>query len=69
MCGTIVKFKTDLGADITIMDERNYRNEPEKPHLQPTFFTLGSPGGQVPGVGQFSAVVNFKTSSSDSQSL
>jgi hypothetical protein len=60
MAGTVVNFKIDTGADVSIMSESCYNSLPHKPELNPCNIPLRSPGGKVTIRGQFIAKVTRK---------
>ena len=50
---SLVEFKIDTGADITVMTEKTYNKLPDKPKLAKTTVSATSPGGEVECIGRF----------------
>ncbi|XP_024119315.1 uncharacterized protein LOC112140549 [Oryzias melastigma] len=53
--GTVVRFRIDTGADITVISENTYHNLPKRPSLEETKATFTSPGGKMVCKGRFHA--------------
>ena len=57
---SLVDFKIDTGADITVMTEKTYSKLPDKPQLARTTVSATSPGGEVECIGKFLATCLHK---------
>ncbi|XP_063042998.1 uncharacterized protein K02A2.6-like [Engraulis encrasicolus] len=57
---SLVDFKIDTGADITVMTEKTYSKLPNKPQLAKTTVSATSPGGEVVCIGKFLATCLHK---------
>lgn len=52
---TVVPFKIDTGADVSIISDQTYRNLKRKPQLKRSNIVLTSPGGRLSVKGEFTA--------------
>ena len=57
---TVVNFKIDTGADISVMSDKSYRQLKRKPELSQSEVRLTSPGGRLTVRGEFYAKTCYK---------
>lgn len=57
MNGTVVDFKIDCGADVTVISSETYRQLHERPKLKSANVSLDSPGGKLSCDGHFIAKI------------
>ena len=60
ICGSVVTFKIDTGADATMMSEATFNSLRGKPRLQKSTSLLTSPAGHLDCIGNFVEETDFK---------
>ena len=60
ICGSVVTFKIDTGADATVMSEATFNSLRRKPRFQKSMSLLTSPAGHLDCIGNFVEETYFK---------
>ena len=58
ICKNTVRFKIDIGADVSVLSLKEYNRLVPRPTLRPTNASIRSPGGKMTCKGQFTSTVH-----------